>query len=51
VLAAALSIHSIEARHAATLNLLTKQNPTPNGAFGKPMTMAQVLKVVKPFIA
>jgi Ferritin-like domain len=51
VLAAALSIHSIEARHAATLNLLTKQNPTPNGAFGKPMTMAQVLRVVKPFIA
>ncbi|HTU29790.1 MAG TPA: ferritin-like domain-containing protein [Solirubrobacteraceae bacterium] len=51
VLAAALSIHSIEARHAATLNLLTKQDPTPNGAFAKPMTMAQVLKVVKPFIA
>lgn len=51
ILAAALSIHSIEARHAATLNLLTKQNPTPNGAFGKPMTMAQVLRVVKPFIA
>jgi hypothetical protein len=51
VLAAALSIHSIEARHAATLNLLTKQNPTPDGAFAKPMTMAQVLKVVKPFIA
>jgi Ferritin-like domain len=51
VLAAALAIHSIEARHAATLNLLTKQNPTPDGAFGKPMTMAQVLKAVKPFIA
>jgi hypothetical protein len=51
VLAAALSIHSIEARHAATLNLLTKQNPTPQGAFAKPMTMAQVLKVVKAFIA
>jgi hypothetical protein len=51
VLAAALSIHTIEARHAATLNLLTRQNPTPNGAFAKPMTMAQVLAVVKPFIA
>ena len=51
VLAAALSIHSIEARHAATLNLLTKQNPTPTGAFAKPMTMAEVLKAVKPFIA
>jgi hypothetical protein len=51
VLAAALSIHTIEARHAATLNLLTRQNPTPDGAFAKPMTMAQVLAVVKPFIA
>jgi hypothetical protein len=51
VLAAALSIHSIEARHAATLNLLTKQSPTPQGAFAQPMTMAEVLKVVKPFIA
>jgi hypothetical protein len=51
VLAAALSIHSIEARHAATLNLLTKMNPTPNGAFAKPATMAEVLKAVTPFIA
>lgn len=51
VLAAALSIHSIEARHAATLNMLLKQSPTPDGAFAKPMSMAQVLKVVKPFIA
>jgi hypothetical protein len=51
VLAAALSIHSIEARHAATLNILTKQNPTPQGAFAKPATMAEVLKAVKPFIA
>ena len=51
VLAAALSIHTIEARHAATLNLLTKRNPTPNGAFAKPKTMAEVLRTVKPFIA
>jgi hypothetical protein len=51
VLAAALSIHSIEARHAATLNLLTKKTPTPNGAFAEPATMAQVLAAVKPFIA
>jgi Ferritin-like domain len=51
VLAAALSIHTIEARHAATLNLLTKKNPTPNGAFGSPATMQQVLAAVKPFIA
>ena len=51
ILAAALSIHSIEARHAATLNTLVKKSPTPDGAFAKPMTMAQVLAVVKPFIA
>ena len=51
VLAAALSIHSIEARHAATLNTLLKKSPTPDGAFAKPMSMAQVLAVVKPFIA
>ena len=51
VLAAALAIHTIEARHAATLNTLIKKSPTPDGAFAKPMTMAQVLKVVKPFIA
>jgi Ferritin-like domain len=51
ILAAALSIHTVEARHASTLNLLLKQSPTPDGGFAKPMTMAQVLKVVKPFIA
>ncbi len=51
ILAAALSIHTIEARHAATLNTLITKSPTPDGAFAKPMTMAQVLAVVKPFIA
>jgi rubrerythrin len=51
ILAAALAIHTVEARHAATLNTLLKKSPTPQGAFAKPMTMAQVLKVVKPFIA
>jgi Ferritin-like domain len=51
ILAAALAIHTIEARHAATLNLLLKKSPTPNGAFARPMTMSQVLAAVKPFIA
>lgn len=51
ILAAALSIHSIEARHAATLNTLLKKSPTPQGAFATPMSMQQVLAVVKPFIA
>ena len=51
ILAAALSIHSIEARHAATLNLLLKKDPTPTGAFAKPASMTAVLAAVKPFIA
>jgi hypothetical protein len=51
ILAAALAIHTIEARHAATLQFITNETPTPDGAFAKPMTMAQVLAVVKPFIA
>ena len=51
ILAAALAIHSIEARHAATLNLVLGKSATPDGAFAKPMTMSQVLAVVKPFIA
>jgi hypothetical protein len=51
ILAAALAIHTVEARHAATLNLLIKKTPTPDGAFAKPMSMSQVLAAVKPFIA
>jgi Ferritin-like domain len=51
ILAAALSIHTIEARHAATFNTLLKMSPTPDGAFAKPMSMSQVLAAVKPFIA
>jgi hypothetical protein len=51
ILAAALSIHTVEARHAATLNIVVKKSPVPNGAFGVGMTMSQVLAVVKPFIA
>ncbi len=51
ILAAALAIHTVEARHAATLNTVLKLSPTPDGAFGKPMTMQEVLVVVKPFIA
>jgi hypothetical protein len=51
ILAAALAIHTVEARHAATLNTLLKLAPTPNGAFGAPMSMSQVLAAVKPFIA
>ncbi len=60
VLAAALSIHSVEARHAAALNKLigkgfkganALEGSIPDGAFAKPMEMAEVLKAAKPFIA
>jgi rubrerythrin len=50
VLSAALSIHSVEARHAATLNTLLGLSITPDGAFGKPADVATVLKSVEPFI-
>jgi rubrerythrin len=50
VLAAALSIHSVEARHAATLNTLLGLSITPNGAFGAPADVPTVLKSVEPFI-
>ena len=60
ILAAALSIHSVEARHAAALNSLIKagfkgggplEGSIPDGAFAKPMSMDEVLEAVKPFIA
>ena len=51
VLAAALAIHSVEARHAATLGTLVKKSLTPDGAFAKPADMATVLAAVKPFLA
>ncbi len=50
VLAAALSIHSVEARHAAALNTLLGKSVTPDGAFAKPASRDVVLAAVKPFI-
>jgi len=61
VLAAALAIHTVEARHAAALNELVGRGfgdgkgglkgSLPDGAFAKPMDMAAVLAAVKPFLA
>jgi rubrerythrin len=60
VLAAALTIHSVEARHAAALNTLVGRGfglkgglsgALPDGAFGKGMDEASVLAAVKPFLA
>jgi len=50
ILAAALSIHTVEARHAAVLNSVVGKSIVPDGAFAKPAAMAEVLKAVKPFI-
>ena len=61
VLAAALSIHTVEARHAAALNILAGrgfgdgkgglEGALPDGPFAKPMDMAAVNEAVKPFLA
>jgi rubrerythrin len=51
ILAAALSIHSVEARHASALNQALGKPATPDGAFSKPASMDEVLKQVKPYIA
>jgi hypothetical protein len=51
ILAAALSIHSVEARHAAVLNGLIGEEPTPDGAFAKPADAMTVLDAVQPFLA
>lgn len=49
-LAAALSIHSVEGRHAAALNTLLGEPITPDGAFAVPAGAKEVLKSVEPFI-
>ena len=61
VLAAALAIHTVEARHAAALNILVGRGfgdgkgglkgALPDGAFAKPMDEPAVLAAVKPFLA
>jgi len=59
ILAAALAIHSVEARHAAALNQLIGRGfggkgglkgSLPDGAFAKPMDKAAVLKAVQPYL-
>jgi len=50
ILAAALSIHSVEGRHAAVLNTLVGMPATPDGAFAQGADMQTVLEEVQPFI-
>jgi hypothetical protein len=49
LLAAALRIHSVEARHAAAIRLCRGETPWL-GAFDKPLTKPEVLAIAKPFI-
>jgi hypothetical protein len=50
LLAGALSIHTVEARHAAALSVAAKVSPTPNGAFAVPTQAATVLDSIEPYL-
>jgi rubrerythrin len=50
LLAAAGSIVQVEARHAASIGLLTNMSLTPDGAFDKPLSTKQVLAKAGPLI-
>ena len=51
LLATAITIHSVEARHAAALSVAAKQNPTPDGAFATPQSAFDVITAIQPNIA
>ena len=50
VLSAAGEIVQVEARHAAAINLLIEQSPTPDQGFDRPLTKSQVLAKAGPLI-
>ena len=50
VLAAAQSIHSVAARHAAALAQFRGENVTPDGAFANPSASSDVLRQVTPYL-
>ncbi|MFN8589850.1 MAG: ferritin-like domain-containing protein [Thermomicrobiales bacterium] len=49
LLTAALTIHGVEARHAAYLNILNEESPFPD-AFDAPLSPAEVVKIAGQFI-
>lgn len=51
ILASALAIHTVEARHAAVLNLLAGRPPAPDGAFATPLAPAEVQRRIAKFLA
>lgn len=48
LLGAALSIHSVEARHAAALSVAAGIDPSPAGAFAQPQTAFNVITAIQP---
>ena len=50
ILASALAIHTVEARHAAALNKVVGKTIVPDDAFAKPASMKEVLPQVQPFL-
>jgi hypothetical protein len=48
LLAGALTIHSVEARHAAALSVVAGIDPTPDGAFAVPQTATNVIQAIQP---
>ena len=50
LLALLLSIHSVEARHAAALNIELGKNVTPTGAFARGASMDDVIGVLKLYV-
>jgi rubrerythrin len=50
ILSAALSIHSVEARHAAAIAQLRGGSITPDGAFASPSASSDVIRQVTPFL-
>jgi ferritin-like protein len=50
VLAVALSIHTVEARHAAVIGTISGQRISPDGAFARPANSVDVLQSIRPFI-
>jgi hypothetical protein len=50
LLAAALAIHSVEARHAAALSVVAKVDPSPGGAFTVPQTAFNAISAIQPYL-
>jgi rubrerythrin len=50
LLAAALSIHSVEARHAAVISVMLGRPISPDGPFARPLSSVDVISQIRPFV-